>query len=139
MPTYYTYEREVPLLPGQTLGFAAGKGYHAKGAPEPLSEHGRGQEGPPAKLISGEPIVATPAGATVLTKPVATQPARVASSPTAPSVPPPEATAGPGYACQIPLSVRRQRCSRWERDPSSRYPMPQAEEHTHLHRQGSAS
>src|SRR5258707_7945598 len=26
--TYYTYKTEVPLLPGQTLGFTTGKGYY---------------------------------------------------------------------------------------------------------------
>jgi hypothetical protein len=35
MPTYYTYKDEVPLLPGQTLGFTAGKGYYAAGTPTP--------------------------------------------------------------------------------------------------------
>jgi hypothetical protein len=31
--TYYTYSYEVPLKPGQTLGFALGRGYYAKGTP----------------------------------------------------------------------------------------------------------
>jgi hypothetical protein len=32
---YYTYKAEVPLLPGQTLGYTPGKGYYAKGTPTP--------------------------------------------------------------------------------------------------------
>lgn len=31
-PTYHTHRSDVPLLPGQTLGYERGKGYYAKGA-----------------------------------------------------------------------------------------------------------
>lgn len=30
---YYTYHKNVPLKPGQTVGFVAGKGFYAKGTP----------------------------------------------------------------------------------------------------------
>lgn len=33
MPRYYTLKRQVPLLPGQTVGFTKGKGYYAAGTP----------------------------------------------------------------------------------------------------------
>jgi hypothetical protein len=35
LTTYYTYKRDVPLLPGQTLGFTPGRGYYAHGTPTP--------------------------------------------------------------------------------------------------------
>lgn len=35
MPQYFTYKDNVPLLPGQTLGFTKGKGYYAAGTPTP--------------------------------------------------------------------------------------------------------
>lgn len=31
--TYYTYKKDVPLLPGQKVGYETGKGYYAKGTP----------------------------------------------------------------------------------------------------------
>ncbi len=37
MPTYYTYAKDVSLLPGQTLGFTTGKGYYAAGTPTTAS------------------------------------------------------------------------------------------------------
>jgi hypothetical protein len=35
MTNYYTYRDDVPLLPGQTLGFTRGRGYYAHGTPTP--------------------------------------------------------------------------------------------------------
>ncbi len=35
MTDYYTLKGEVPLQPGQTLGFTSGKGYYAAGTPTP--------------------------------------------------------------------------------------------------------
>ncbi len=52
---YYTYADEVPLLPGQTLAYSPGRGYYAKGSPEPLSEHGKGQERNAARPASKQP------------------------------------------------------------------------------------
>lgn len=43
MPSYYTYEKDVPLLRGQTVGFVPGKGYYARGQPGPVSERAPGQ------------------------------------------------------------------------------------------------
>jgi len=91
VPIYYTYKRQVPLLPGQTLAFTAGKGYYAKGTPEPLSEHGQGQSPGTAKPAAIQPTPATPPlpGATPAT-PV-DKPSPVRPSPI-PAVPAPGAT-----------------------------------------------
>lgn len=53
MAEYFTYKRDVPLLPGQTVAFRTGRGYYAAGAPQPLSEHG--QRGGDAKPLASQP------------------------------------------------------------------------------------
>jgi hypothetical protein len=73
VPTYYTYKKDVPLLPGQTLAFTPGRGYYAKGTPQPPSKHAQGQLGPSAQaaLIQPRPAVKRAAPSTP-TRPVGT-------------------------------------------------------------------
>lgn len=70
MPTYYTYKDQVPLLPGQTLGFSSGHGYYAAGSPAPPT---------PSRPASSQSIANSSAssGGAALT---ATQPVAAATS-----------------------------------------------------------
>jgi lysozyme len=75
VPTYYTYKDQVPLLPGQTLGFTAGKGYYAAGTPTPSQATRETTASPP----SVEQPVAIPAAV----QPVPVNAAQVARQTTA--------------------------------------------------------
>jgi hypothetical protein len=75
VPTYYTYKADVPLLPGQTLGFASDKGYYAAGTPTP-TQATRNTTAAPSYI---DQPVATPAR----TQPVAANAAQVAKNTTA--------------------------------------------------------
>jgi hypothetical protein len=82
VPTYYTYKTQVQLLPGQTLAFAAGKGYYAAGAAQPVSEHGQG--GGYSALVAVQPKSAI----TPPSQPIGASPS---PSPAPSSDPPPSA------------------------------------------------
>jgi Phage tail lysozyme len=60
---YYTYKVEVPLLPGQTLGYTPGKGYYAKGTPTP-SQATKQTTGFNEAAVSSATAYAPPAPAT---------------------------------------------------------------------------
>ena len=95
MPNYYTYKDQVPLEPGQTLGFTSGKGYYAAGTPTPTQATKETTAAPP----SVERPLATPAQM----QPVAANAAQVARQTTAapPSVEQPVATPVAANSAQV--------------------------------------
>jgi hypothetical protein len=73
--TYYTYKTDVPLLPGQTLGFESGKGYYAAGTPTPTQAT--------RNTTAAPSYIDQPVAAPVKTQPVAANAAQVAKNTTA--------------------------------------------------------
>jgi len=67
--TYYTYAADVPLQPGQTLGFTSGKGYYAAGTPTltPTTPATPADNPPPSNTQPAQSATAaSPAAATTL-------------------------------------------------------------------------
>jgi hypothetical protein len=69
---YYTYKDQVPLLPGQTLGYTPGRGYYAKGTPTPNQTTRNTTAYPNAD----QPVVAVQQGPAASAPPDAAQVAR---------------------------------------------------------------
>lgn len=107
MPEYYTYKSQVPLKPGQTLGFTPGRGYYAKGTPTPTkpapapapaaisdAASGGGYATPAARqpvAAAPQPVSDAASGGGYAT-PAARQPVRAAPQPVS------DAASGGGYA-----------------------------------------
>lgn len=92
MPSYYTYKSQVPLLPGQTLGFAAGKGYYAAGAPTPTQAT--------RNTTATPPTVNQPVATPTRTQPVAANAGQVGRNTTASANPTQPVSAGRTTATQ---------------------------------------
>jgi hypothetical protein len=77
MPTYYTYKDNVPLKPGQTLGFTPGRGYYAAGTPTPT-------KAPPTSAVEVQSDAASGGG---YAKRATTQPKAATTTPKAAATP----------------------------------------------------